>query len=214
MMGKLKILIADDHFLIREGIRQMILGMDFIQADIVEVDNGASVVDYATKSHFDLILLDVRMPKIDGLKVLSLLRAQKVTTPILVISFFNEMVVLKRALSMGANGFITKDAVVEELEGAISMVLSGEKYVEPRLESDIAEQMNDIERKLGWENELTSRELELLKLIVREKSTKEIANEMNISTRTVEWHKDNLRNKMGVRSDVGLTKLAISYGIG
>lgn len=213
MNRKIKILVADDHFLIRDGLIRLIHSIPLFDAEIFEAVDGTEVIHLATTIEFDIILLDLRMPKIDGLKALQILRDEHVMAPVLIISFYDNLTIFKRAINAGAQGYICKDALAEEIENALLKVLNGEQFLQPHLAAELAKDQAAAERRMGLQSELTKRELEILRLIVGEKSAKEIATILNISARTVEWHKENLREKLGVHSDVGLTKIALHYGI-
>lgn len=206
LVKKVKILIVDDHVLSRQGLKIMLLEQEEITPIIVEAENGAEAINLISKFKFDLVLLDLQMPKIDGFSALNTLRKKGNKTPIIIFSFHADELIIQRLENAEANGFLSKGMSPEELMQGISSVLKGESY------------FLGISKKVKAENfgptiDLTKREWQILKLIAEESTNTEIAETLCISIRTVEGHKKNLTEKLDVKGSVGLTKYALKYGV-
>lgn len=206
LVKKVKILIVDDHVLSRQGLKIMLLEQDRLLPTIVEAANGAEAINLITTSNFDLVLLDLQMPKIDGLSALNILRKKGNKTPIIVFSFHVDELVVQRTENAGANGFLSKGMSAEELMQGISSVLHGENYF-----LGINKKVED--KTFSLKVDLTKREWQILKLIAEESTNTQIAETLCISIRTVEGHKKNLTEKLDVKGSVGLTKYALKHGI-
>jgi DNA-binding NarL/FixJ family response regulator len=203
---KVKILIVDDHLMSRQGMKDMLREQNQIDPIISEAENGAEAINLISKEPFDLVLLDLEMPKMDGFSTLSALRENGNETAIIIFSFHSEELLIQRILDEGANGYISKGVNVEGLVIGITRVLNGETYFE-----GIDQHRASFDSEL--DKELTKRELQVLKLIAEESTNLEIAESLCISVRTVEGHKKNLTDKLNVKGSVGLTKYALKYGI-
>jgi DNA-binding NarL/FixJ family response regulator len=205
----IRVLIADDHSVVRVGLKQLfeLIG-DICVTD--EARDGAEVLGIIQhKNDFDLLLLDLFMPGISGFELIARIRTLNKSLPILVFSMHNEAQVAKRAFQMGANGFITKGGSEEMLIGAIRKVASGEQFIDPTLLEQII-----FEKPASPAHEnLTERELHILKLFARGKSGNEIAAMLSISKKTVSTHKTDLMQKMNFDSLAELVLYAADYGL-
>lgn len=202
---KVKILIVDDHVLSRQGLKNMLTEQQENCPIIVEAENGAEAINILSQNKFDLVLLDLQMPKIDGFTTLTALREKGDQTPIIIFSFHVDELIVQRMLNAGANGFMSKGISMEDLMLGINSVIEGNHYFDEVIEKE--------DESFGLTINLTKREWQILKLIAQESSNTEIADELFISVRTVEGHKKNLTEKLNVKGSVGLTKYAIKYGI-
>jgi len=200
-----KILIVDDHVLSREGIGSMLRDQTEFTPVLSEAENGAEAIHLLSQTKYDLVLLDLQMPKIDGCATLTTLRENGDTTPIIVLSFHCDDLIMQRIMHAGANGFLSKGVSCEELIKGVTQVLSGASHF---LGLDAG---NSLELKI--DHTLTKRELQILKLIAEDLSNSEIAEALCISIRTIEGHKKNLTDKLMVKGSVGLTKYALKHGI-
>lgn len=208
----IKILIADDHAIVRNGLKQLFLLMGDISIE-GEAKDGIEVLKMLQHDDsYDLLLLDLIMPGINGVNLITRIRAMDKSPPILVFSMHNELQVAKRVLQAGASGFITKGGAEEMLITAIRKVAAGGRFVDPVL----AEQMvfdKTLPEKDVLHNLLSERELCILKLIARGKTGNEIAAKLSISNKTVSTHKVRLMQKMDLKSNVELVRYALDNAL-
>ena len=189
-----RILIADDHSMVREGFRQLLqLEDDF---DVVgEAANGQAALELVEELKPDVLLLDINMPIKNGLEVLEDLKNLKVKTKVLMLTIHNEVEYLIKAVEIGCNGYLLKDSSFQTLKDAITLVNSGESYIQPELTPILNA---GLMRKNDIQDNLTKREIEVLKLVAVGKINREIAIELDISERTVKNHISNLFKKIDV----------------
>ena len=205
-MKKIKILIVDDHLIARNGLRLMLEDQEEILFELEEAESGAQAIDVLSKEVFDIILLDLEMPKVDGFTTLSNVRENGVNTPIIIFSFYDDELIMHRAKNCGANGFLPKGVSTEELIKGIKSTLEKDTFY-----NGLKGKTQEIDKSES--SRLTKREREVLKLIAEECSNIEIASILGISVRTVEGHKKNVIDTLLVKGSVGLTKYAIKHGI-
>ncbi|MFG6368389.1 MAG: response regulator transcription factor [Lachnospiraceae bacterium] len=183
----IRVMIVDDHKMVREGLTKLIEFDGEIQV-VEEADNGIDCVDKFRKAKPDLILLDMNMPDMDGIETIKILNNRKNRPKILVLTVHNEIEYLIRVLDMGVEGYILKDSNARELIRAIRSVYQGERFIQPSLIPLLNSKL--IAKDLDQEklNELSKRELEVLKLVANGLSNKNIAANLSISERTVKNH--------------------------
>jgi len=191
----INILIADDHLMVREGLKQILeLDGDFIV--IGEAGDGFECLNLINKTNPEVILLDINMPNLDGLQVLSIMKQQHMHNKVIILTIHNEIDYLIKAMDLGCDGYVLKDSDSATLKKAILSVYNGETYIEPKLtpllNSSLAER-DIVKDKL---KDLTKRELEVLKLIANGLFNKEIASSLGISERTVKNHVSNIFRKI------------------
>jgi DNA-binding NarL/FixJ family response regulator len=208
----IKILSADDHMVVRAGLKQLFT----LMGDVTlagEATDGNEVLDILKRSdHFDLLMLDLTMPGISGVNLITQIRATHKTLPILVLSMHNELQVAKRVLHAGATGFISKGSTQETLIAAIRKVAAGGHFIDPV----IAEQMMFERPSAGEEaphDRLSDRELHILKHIADGKTVNEIADILFISNKTVSTHKARLMEKMNFQSTAELVRYAAEHAL-
>ena len=194
-MGQINVLLADDHMMVREGIHQLLELEDNISV-VGEAGDGIECIDAIYKLRPDVVILDINMPKMDGLSVLKKIRESNIGCKIIVLTFYNEIGIVQDAVKSGANGYILKEADSTLLVKAINIVTNGERYIQPSIaamlrQSKIIEQQNRAEA-------LTKRELEIIKLLVGGLYNKEIADYLNISEKTVKNHISSIFRKINV----------------
>ncbi len=201
----IKVLLADDHAILRSGLKE-IMGMVPEVKLVGEAANGAEVLETLRNGLPDLLMMDMSMPGISGIELISRIVGHYPSLPILVLSMINEVQVVQRALKAGARGYITKDRPPEELIIALRKVASGGKYIE----RDLAEQMlfNQTEPDRPHDV-LTSREMEIFELLVRGKSVNEIADDLCISNKTVSTHKVHVLEKLNMKNTAELVRYAV-----
>jgi DNA-binding NarL/FixJ family response regulator len=203
----MKILIADDHSVVREGLKQILKKLPEVK-QIDEVTNGADALKKIESSVYDFVILDISLPGMSGLDVLKNLRIQKNETRVLILSMHPEEQFAVRALKLGAAGYVTKDRAGEELLAAIRKISSGGKYVSPELAEYMAFSMESKFEKLVHEK-LSEREFQIMILLAGGKSAREIAKELFISEKTVGTHRARIMEKMGLNKNTELTFYAI-----
>ena len=193
----IKIMITDDHSMIREGLKNL-LELDGDIEVIAEAIDGEDCLEKLETVKPDVLLLDINMPKMNGLEVLKNLKARKSKIKVLVLTVHNEIEYLLKAVDIGVNGYVLKDSESLELKKAIFALVEGETYIQPSLIPALNSKMiekNEDEVKI---DSLTRRELEVLKLLAVGMYNKEVAEKLNISERTVKNHVSNIFKKLEV----------------
>ncbi|MBE5889497.1 MAG: response regulator transcription factor [Lachnospiraceae bacterium] len=196
-MAALKIMITDDHSMIREGLKNL-LELDGDIKVIAEAENGQECLDRLATVRPDVLLLDINMPVMNGLEVLAALKERRIRVKVLVLTVHNEVEYLMKAVDIGVDGYVLKDSESAELKKAIFAVASGQNYIQPSLIPALNSKMiekNDDEARI---DELTRREIEVLKLLSVGMYNKEIAEKLDISERTVKNHVSNIFKKLEV----------------
>lgn len=214
-MEKINVVITDDHNLFRKGIYSIIEDFDFVN-EIYEASNGAELLDLLNKLTPcpDVVLLDIKMPVMDGIEASVKLKEHFPEVKILVLTMEDDEQIILHLISLGVNGYLLKNADPGELELALLQIEKNEFYFPP----DISELLlrNMQHRKKTEENpipELSAREREVLELICQENTTQEIADFLSISKRTVEGHRQNLLVKTGAKNTAGLVVFALKNKI-
>jgi len=206
-MRKTKILIADDHAIVREGLKQIISetpDMTFTE----EASTGHEVLNKALRNDYDVVVLDITMPGINGLDVLKQIKAQKPKLPILVLSVHPEEQYAVRVLRAGASGYLTKASASDELIAAIRKVSLGRKYVTSSLAEKLAFDLEMDAEKLLHET-LSDREYQVMCMIARGKTVREIAQELSLSGKTISTYRSRILEKMKMKNNAQLTHYAI-----
>ncbi len=203
----MKILIADDHTIVREGLKRILKKFTEIK-EIEETNNGIEALQMIEANHYDFVVLDISLPGISGLEVLKNLQLQQNKTRILVLSMHPEEQFAIRAFKYGALGYVTKDRAGEELMLAIRKISSGGKFVSPELAEYMVFGTEKEDKKVLHLN-LSRREFQIMVLLSQGKSSREIADELFISEKTVGTHRSRLMLKMGMTKKSELTHYAI-----
>lgn len=190
-------MLADDHILMREGIRQL-LEFDHSIEIVGEVSNGEQCMNMIYKVKPQVLLLDINMPVKNGIEVLQEIRNNRLDVKVLILTVHNEIDYLLKAMDIGVNGYILKESDFSELKKAIDTVMSGETYIQPNLIPLLNNRMVSRDKDKDKIEELTKRELEVLIEVANGKLNKEIANELKISERTVKNHISNIFKKIDV----------------
>jgi len=200
------ILIADDHTIVREGLVSLLKDSYHI---VGTVGDGPSLVDAARRLRPDVIVTDVSMPGMSGLEVVARLGAEDIRSKVVVLTMHNDAELATRALRAGASGFLLKLSAGDELITAIEQVLQGHVYLTPALTKDVMARMTSPAQPPG--PQLTPRQREILRLIVAGQRMKEIAAALNLSTRTVESHKYEMMETLGLHSTAALVRYALEH---
>jgi len=210
---KTKILLADDHVVVRRGLR-LVLDAEPDLDVVAEVGDGAEAVQRALSEDIDLAVLDVTMPRLTGLQGARELSRRRPELRVLILSMHDNEQYLFEALRAGASGYVLKSAADRDLVEACRAAMRGEPFVYPRgVAALIREYLDAARQGAGGEDPLTPRELEVVKLIAESHTTREIAEELVISEKTVERHRANILEKLGFHDRVELTRYAIRRGL-
>lgn len=194
MQQPVRILIADDHLMVREGLKQ-ILELDGDIKVVAQADDGIQCLEQIEAVQPDVVLLDINMPNMNGLQTLEKMHELGRKEKVLILTIHNEVEYLMKAVEIGINGYVLKDSESSVLKRAIFAVLEGENYIEPSLTPALKEKMERQEEKYEL---LTKREVEVLKLLAEGLFNKEIAYRLSISEKTVKNHVSNIFKKIGV----------------
>ena len=207
------ILIADDHRLLREGLRAL-LERDGFQV-VAEADNGRSAVRLAKQLQPDIVITDIAMPDLNGIEATRQVRAEAPRSKVLALSMHTESGFVLGILEAGASGYLLKDAAFEELSVAIKAVLKGQIYLSPAITGVVVGQsLGRLGSKARSQRaKLSKREQEVLQLIAEGKSTKKIAAMLHVSVKTVETHRKQIMDKLDIHSVAELTKYAVREGV-
>jgi DNA-binding NarL/FixJ family response regulator len=208
-----RLLLADDHALMLEGLLRLLSG----EFEIVgTVTNGRAVLEEAKRLNPDVIVLDVSMPELNGIEAARRLGAVLPSAKIVFVTQQLDPAYVHAAFAAGAMAYVAKQSAAKDLVEAIRMAMSDRYYVTPLVSQEVAGFATVNPKKNPAEMfgaELTPRQREVLQLVAEGKSTKEISAALNISVKTVEFHRNNLMDELGVRSIAELTRYALSRGI-
>ena len=206
-----RILIADDHPLLRSGLRQVLAPEpDLMVAG--EAEDSEQVLQQLEQEPWDVVILDITMPGRSGLDVLRDIRRKRPELPVLVLSMHAEDQFAVRAIKAGANGYISKDNAAGEVVRAIRKILTGKKYISPRLAEILADALNtDAERPLH--ETLSDREFQVLCQLASGKTVSQIALEIELSVKTISTYRARILEKMNLRNNAELTRYAIQNGL-
>jgi len=212
-MAKCKIVLADDHVLIRQGLKKLIEENKSLEV-IGEAGDGLELLDVLDKAVPDLIILDISMPHLRGIEVINEAKRLCPEVKILMITMHKSEQYFLCAMSAGADGYLLKEDSDSELLHAIDIVMSGDMYISPHLVEEFSDEVIRAYRGKGVFpcETLTNREIEVLKLVAEGFTSKEIAELLSISIRTVEHHRANLLKKLNLKNTADLIKHAIQNG--
>ncbi len=208
----INILLADDHRMVREGLKQL---LDFEKElkVIGEAGDGYECLNLTNKLKPDIVLLDLNMPNLDGLQVLEIMKQQKMDCKIIILTIHKEIDYLVKALDVGCEGYVLKDSDFDTLKNAIISVYNGDTYIEPTLTPMLNASLAERDVLRDKLNELTKREIEVLKMIAGGALNKEIAATLNISERTVKNHVSNIFKKINVSDRTQAAVFAIKNNL-
>jgi DNA-binding NarL/FixJ family response regulator len=212
-MAKCKIVLADDHVLIRQGLKKLIEENKMLEV-IGEAGDGLELLDVLENHEPNLIILDISMPQLRGIEVINEAKRLCQNVKILMITMHKSEQYFLCAMSAGADGYLLKEDSDSELLTAIDMVMEGEMYISPHLAEEFSDEVIKTYREKGVFpcETLTNREVEVLKLVAEGLTSKEIAELLSISIRTVEHHRANLLKKLNLKNTADLIKHAIQNG--
>jgi NarL family two-component system response regulator YdfI len=210
----IKLIIADDHLIIRQGLR-LILETEEEFEIIAEASDGAEAVDLCAKHHPDVVLMDLRMPGMDGLTAIEKLRETQPEIAVVILTTFNEDDLMLRGLQAGAHGYLLKDTDRSALFDTIRAAARGETLLKPEIMARVLATAKGGQSASATDNDisLTDRELEVLQAVARGDRSKEVAVQLGISERTVKAHLGNIYSKLGVDSRAAAIAIAAQKGL-
>lgn len=213
MKTEIKIVVADDHPLMRDGLRRAIEATTILKV-VAEAGDGQTALDRILSLKPDVALLDIDMPLMSGFDVARALREQGATTAIIFLTIHREEDFFNEALDLGAQGYVLKDSAASDIVTGIKAVAAGEHFTSPAMTSYLinrSRRASDFRRAKPTLNDLTPTERQVLRLIADYKTSKEIADELGVSHRTIETHRANISTKLEIRGSHSLMKFALSH---
>lgn len=203
---RIRIAIVDDHPMVAEGIQSILESYDDVEV-IANLASGHEIIEQVGALNPDVILLDLNMPGIGGLSTTEIILERRPETRILILSMHDSPEYITSALSHGAAGYVLKDVPTDEIKRAIDAVMAGQRYLCTGAKGSLAP-YDSSDRE-----QLTNREQTILLQLAQGKSNKEVGLALDISVRTVETHRKNIKRKLGISSTAGLTRYALEHGV-
>ena len=196
--------MAEDHHIVREGLINCLnLNEDVVV--VGEASNGVDALNKAKELNPDMLLLDISMPELDGMEVLQIIKKRTPEIKVLILTAHYESEYIEEVRNKGADGYLLKNTTLTELNDAITKIYNGGKYFfDKQSEYNLNDNIDNPD--------LTDREIQILRMLVSELSTKVIADKLNVSVRTVDTHRENIKKKLNASSLISLVKAAIKYG--
>ncbi|MFN8441189.1 MAG: response regulator transcription factor [Caldilineaceae bacterium] len=200
------VILVDDHALVRRGLAAL-LQLEGEYQVVAEADNGENGLQVASQVHAELMILDLSMPRLNGLETIRRLKRQQPSCKILILSMYDDAEFVAKAIQNGVDGYLLKQSLEDELFEALEVIMEGGRYFSPKLDM-----VRIQEQTVPQEDFLTSREHEVLQLIAEGASANELANLLSISPHTANRHRANIMQKLGVHSQAELVRLAAERG--
>lgn len=210
-MDKIRILLAEDHNLVRAGIKSLLRDISWVTV-VAEADDGQEAINLAKAEQPDVVLLDISMPKLNGLEALKTLK-QNSKLRIIILSMHTSKEYVLQALRAGASGYVIKDADLEELEFALKAVMQDQFYLSPQVSKHIVMDYVWRNEEPGPFDRLTPRQRQILQLIAEGRTTKQIAESLQLGVKTVETHRLQLMQQLDLHDVTGLVRYAIRMGL-
>lgn len=210
-MNSIRVLLADDHNLVRAGLRALLDGMPNI-AVVAEARDGVEAIRLVEQTNPSIALLDIAMPGLSGLAACRSIHERFPRTRVVLLTMYDSHEYVSEALRAGAAGYLIKDSAVGELESAIAAVAAGGIYLSPRISRQLAQAVVTGAQGPG-EAGLTARQSEVLSLVAGGCSSKEIARQLGLSVKTIETHRTQIMDRLGIRDVAGLVRYAIRTGL-
>ena len=209
----IRVVVADDHTIVREGLRRILTGQSDIEI-AGEATNGHEVMDRVRAGGFDLLLMDLSMPGKSGIELIKQVKDEKPKLPVLVLTMHEEEQYALRAIRAGASGYLTKESAPEQLVAAIRKIASGRLFISPAVAEQLAlDVMPHGDADTPPHRNLSDREYEVFRMLVEGKSVSEIAGLLHLSVKTVSTHKTKVLEKIGVGSIADLVRYAMTHGL-
>ena len=208
-ISKKKVIIIDDHKLFTNGLASILESIGLRVMSTFE--NGKKAVSYLENNEIDIVFSDINMPEMDGLRLCKRLKRDKIKAKVIILSMYEDPNIIKEAFDCGASAYLSKNTEKGEIIKAVEKSLNNKKYVNKRLLKKREEEEEEEEDTFTIKYKLTLREREVLELLLDESSNRQIGENLNISTRTVETHRKNIMLKLDVKNNIGLIKKALSH---
>jgi DNA-binding NarL/FixJ family response regulator len=208
----IRVLLVDDHALVRAGIRSLLGAMADVQV-VGEAASGEEGLEMAEREQPDVVLMDIAMKRLTGLEAAARLRERHPSIRVVILSMHSGEEYVLQALRAGAVGYLLKDAATGELELALRTVIRGESWLSPSVSRQVVEGYVQRSSTDAVPEVLTARQREVLRLVAGGKSTKEIAFFLNLSVKTVETHRAQIMERLGIRDVAGLVRYALRTGL-
>ena len=209
MPQKVRILLADDHAVVRQGFR-MILGQEPDLEVVGEAGNGADAVRLVEEVKADIAVIDISMPGMNGVEATRLIRQNSPECKVLVLSMHRDAVYVRETLRSGASGYILKDSIDQDLLNAVRAVAAGESFLSPGIARTVLEDYQQVEDPF---DQLTAREREVMQMLAEGKVAKEVATALDVSVYTVDAHRGRIMKKLGLKSSTELVRYAMRKGL-
>jgi DNA-binding NarL/FixJ family response regulator len=210
---KIRVVVVDDHELVRAGVVMLLGAMPNVEV-VGQASDAPSLLALVKTVAADLVLLDIAMPGLNGLELMPELMAVLPQVKVIILSMHKDKQYVRKALSLGAQGYLLKDAAPAELGNAIAAVMRGENYLSPVVsQSALSDYVQHLRSETKADPTLTPRQIEILRLIAMGQSSKEIANSLNLSVKTVDSHRTNLMQLLGIHEITGLVRYALRNGL-
>jgi two-component system invasion response regulator UvrY len=207
----MRVLIIDDHAIVRRGLKEVFTEA-FPDSEVGEAENSRAAAELVAAQEWDVVLLDINLPGRSGLEVLEEIKESRPKTPVLVLSAYPEEEFAIRSLRLGASGFLNKSLSSDEVVVAVKRVLTGKKYVTALISEKLIDTLgNDFQN--ATHETLSSRELQVLQMVAQGKSSKAIAAELALSEKTVGTYRNRISKKMGLSTNVELTRYALKNAL-
>jgi two-component system, NarL family, response regulator DegU len=213
MSTKIRVLIADDHPIFRKGLRQVIESDPGLEI-VAEAENGAAALEQISLTNPDVAVMDVHMPGVGGFDVVRALREQGVEMAVIILTMYQDQEVFDAAMNLGVRGYVLKDSAITDIVGGIKSVAAGQHYITPQLSGYLIERnrrgAEHAAEALGLDR-LTPTERRVLRLLADYKTSKEIAAELSIHSRTVDNHRTNICQKLNLHGSHTLLRFALEH---
>jgi len=209
MCDKIKVILVDDHVLVRAGIRSLLESIVNIEV-IAESGDGLEAVTLVRRNEPSLLVLDISLPGLNGLEVVSTITKMKIKTKILMLSMHNDIEYVAKAFREGAHGYLMKESAVEELENAVLTLMAGKQYIGNHIDIEMLNKLKMNDNQLtSLLSLLTGRQRQILQQIAEGYSTRQIAERINISIKTVETHRAHIMSRLNIFDIAGLVRFSL-----
>ncbi len=211
-MKPIRIVLADDHNLMRSGLKALLSGMPGVEV-VAEATNGREAVELVNSSNPDVVLMDIGMKELNGIEAAALIARDRPSVRVIMLSMHDTQDFVLQALKAGAVGYVLKDAAPLELEFALQAVTNGETYLSPRVSRQVVQSyIRPPDAETGLQA-LSPRQREILKAIVIGRTTKQIAYDLGLSIKTIETHRAQIMERLGIHDVAGLVRFSIRIGL-